>query len=553
MVFSMVRPTRRDGSPNAYFRRRIPADLLEKLKGRKISVRLAGASETDVSEVTAAIGHEIKFSLQTADPRLLRARHAQAQLQIDAFFEAVRTGPKDLSAKQIQALAGEARVHLLALHDENPPQDFELEVWADIITDAERLLQLSEGGEIKLSNLQRVEQALSRLFDVEGFLTSKAVELSVRSRRDFLQALLDALVNVVQVLRGRLMGNYSPDREAERYPVWTQPQGQAQPKAQQVDGAVATLDDLFERWRVATRPAPSTVSTWQGYLRRFATHLGHKNPHTVTRSDALRWKDALLVEGKQQISKTYLGALRALYAYGVENSETTGLKNNPFAGVKAKQKAVAGTGRRPFTDDEVGIILKSALKERLPYLRWVPWLQAQTGARVGEIAQLWGDMIVEQDGVTCIHIRPAPDGGTIKNAGSERIVPLHPVLIEDGFIAFVRERGDGPLFYRGTGRRAAAARDDGASKHPSKGVANRIAGWIRELGVTDPRTAPTHSFRHWTKTALQKTGCPDSLADKIQGHAPRSEGDTYRHAGPQAMLEALRKLDLKSFSEKAEG
>ena len=105
---------------------------------------------------------------------------------------------------------------------------------------------------------------------------------------------------------------------------------------------MTTFDDLFDRWRTGTKPVPSTVSTWQGYVRRFTTQLGHKNPRDVSKTDALRWKDALLAEGKQQISETYLGALRALYAYGVENSETTGVMNNPFAGVKAKQKAVAG-------------------------------------------------------------------------------------------------------------------------------------------------------------------------------------------------------------------
>ncbi len=105
----------------------------------------------------------------------------------------------------------------------NPPQAFELEIWAVIIVNAEQLLELSQRGPIKPHNLHRVEHALC-FFDVEGFLTNKAVELSVRSRRNFLQALLDAMVNVVQVLRGRTIGNYSPDKEAERYPAVALPQ-----------------------------------------------------------------------------------------------------------------------------------------------------------------------------------------------------------------------------------------------------------------------------------------------------------------------------------------
>jgi hypothetical protein len=53
VVFSMVHPTRRNGSAKGYFRRRLPADLLDKIKGRKLTVRIAGASGLEAPEVTA--------------------------------------------------------------------------------------------------------------------------------------------------------------------------------------------------------------------------------------------------------------------------------------------------------------------------------------------------------------------------------------------------------------------------------------------------------------------------------------------------------------------
>src|SRR5687768_13236309 len=75
---------------------------------------------------------------------------------------------------------------------------------------------------------------------------------------------------------------------------------------------------------------------------------------------------------------------------------------------------------------------------------------ALSGARVGEVAQLWGNRVVEIDGIPVMRIAPAADGGTIKNAGSERDVPIHSAIIERGFLDFVETKGGGPLFYRGT-------------------------------------------------------------------------------------------------------
>ena len=76
-------------------------------------------------------------------------------------------------------------------------------------------------------------------------------------------------------------------------------------------------------------------------------------------------------------------------------------------------------------------------------------------------------------------------------------------------------KGSGRLFYRGArkGERKSAGR-----RHASKGVANHLAAWVRENGFEHKRKAPNHAFRHWFKTACQKAGVLDSVADAIQGH-----------------------------------
>ena len=58
--------------------------------------------------------------------------------------------------------------------------------------------------------------------------------------------------------------------------------------------------------------------------------------------------------------------------------------------------------------------------------------------------QLRGLDVIEQDGVKVIAI--TPEAGTVKT-GMGRVVPLHEHLIEQGFLAFVASRRNGPLFY----------------------------------------------------------------------------------------------------------
>ena len=203
---------------------------------------------------------------------------------------------------------------------------------------------------------------------------------------------------------------------------------------------------------------------------------------------------------------------------------------------------------QPYTDEEVARILALADKEMHPARRWLPWLMAFSGARVGEVAQLWGQRIVEIDGIPLMKIAPAEDGGSLKNEGSERDVPIHPAIVKRGFLKFVAQRGGGPLFYRG-GRRSPRSPEGKASgRHASKGVANQLAGWIRSKGFTNQRKAPSHAFRHWFKTTCLNLGIQETIADAIQGHAGRrGEADTYRHVSLAMKMRAIKRIPVPSI------
>jgi integrase len=154
---------------------------------------------------------------------------------------------------------------------------------------------------------------------------------------------------------------------------------------------------------------------------------------------------------------------------------------------------------------------------------------------------------VEIDGIHVMKIAPAEDGGSLKNAHSERDVPLHPALVEQGFLAFVRSRGDGPLFYGTQGAPRSRRRGSGTDthRHASKGVSNRLAGWIRSEGFNDHRKAPSHAFRHWFKTTCARLGIQERVADAIQGHVGnQTAADTYVHIDVAMKADAIGRIPV---------
>jgi integrase len=234
------------------------------------------------------------------------------------------------------------------------------------------------------------------------------------------------------------------------------------------------------------------------------------------------------------INDSYIASIRALLQFGLENKV---LADNVAKGIGVRAPKQAGQRRLAYSNDEVSRLLQVVKRDGDPTRRWLIWLTAATGARVGEIAQLWAENVVQEGVQWVLYIRPAPDGGSLKNEGSERVVPLHPSLIDEGFLDFVASKKAGPLFYR-------RSSGDPQRKHAAKGVANHLAAWIRKQGFEDPRKAPNHALRHWWKSAAVQAEIAEGMADHLQGHAARSEADGYRHYDVEQLAAKIALIPL---------
>lgn len=313
-----------------------------------------------------------------------------------------------------------------------------------------------------------------------------------------------------------------------------------------------SLIGLFEGYVTENQPSPATIKAWRRIVAAFVTFISHDDASKITGDDVVRWKDHLLAgggaSGERLSAKTvrdkYLACLKAVLGWGRSNSK---LLENAAQGLKLRgPKKKVLREERGLTDTEAATILKATLlappsrlsKERAAAQRWVPWLCAYTGARVNEITQLRAEDVVRKDQLWTILI--TPEAGSTKT-GTTRSVPLHPHLIEQGFVTFANAKS-GYLFFD-PGRKR-----QGSDENPqSKKVGEYLARWVRKIGVNDPNVQPNHGWRHRFKTQARRCRMDPEVRDAIQGHVPRTEGEGYGDNPPEVMLREIELLPRYDF------
>lgn len=339
----------------------------------------------------------------------------------------------------------------------------------------------------------------------------------------------------LQRLDGKIVETPPPPLE----PSWRQPQRRDQP---------LPLQDLFDAYSKAVDHSTRTRSEWRRAIEAFCSYLGHSDAQDVTVDDVVRWKDHLLATPTRSgglrnavtVNDKYLMPLRCTLQYGLDDLKR--LPSNVAAGVRARKQKRTKTRESYFTPDEARAILRASLvppQERLssPSVlarRWVPWLCAYSGARVGEVAQLRKEDITEVDGVWVMNL--TPEAGTLKTREA-RLVPLHDHLIEQGFMDVVLGHPGGPLFYNPSGRRAEGV---DVNRHAAK-VGERIRDWVRNVvGITDPEVQPNHAWRHLFKTVAEEAGIQERVSDAITGHSPANVSRRYGGSTVASKAAALK-------------
>jgi integrase len=270
----------------------------------------------------------------------------------------------------------------------------------------------------------------------------------------------------------------------------------------------------------------------------------------------------------------YLKSCKRLFEYALDNYEFGITNHFDSPTIYFKQSKRDNKKRLPFCADELQRIFSSDLFTKgtylHPYQYWIPLLALYTGSRANELAQLRTNDIIIKDDVHCISHNTDTDDKNIKTS-DPRLVPVHPKLVELGFLEFVE------LFnkkkYQWEDDKDNHRLFSGLSFSPKGGYVRKLSRWFNgdynsklkkgtgfkhRVGISPKKgeMKDFHSFRHTFCTALENAKVTDSISYQMSGHSEGNSrlggaGRGYRHgASIKTVYVELCKLDYGDALDK---
>lgn len=262
-------------------------------------------------------------------------------------------------------------------------------------------------------------------------------------------------------------------------------------------------------------------------LVRFA---GEKRQlHTLTRPDLARWFQHLRDQGIATPTLTnkqsYIGGRHGFFAWAQASGHYPP-GDNPASGhvsyTANEKRKRRKFGFKAFTTEEIQTIFAPENFKTLgKHAQWACLLGLYTGARVSEIGQLRVLDVMTLDGIPCLNFTDEGEHQSLKSEPSRRVVPIHPALIELGFLDHVQalvRANESEVFPKG-----------------KRDAVNGRGGWItkafglylKKVGAHWPEAKRGfHSLRKSVIQELQGKGVASEMRAQIVGHELDDEHHT---------------------------
>lgn len=349
--------------------------------------------------------------------------------------------------------------------------------------------------------------------------------------------------------------------------------------SEQVDDEQApTVSQMHERWIEERRPAEQTVREWSAARRRFIElhgdlaitdvrrshgtefrrllrRLPSRPSRTITALSAPRQaEEAERLDLRRLAPETVaknLNWLKAILGLAVEEGM---IPSSPVRGLSERDPVPAREKRKSYSIEQLNLIFASALygKQLLPsegqvalrpagpHCQWLPLLALFTGARLEELAQIELEDLVCEEGVNIMRFSSFDSSGRksgkrYKTSNAYRTVPLHPCLMDLGFLTFCerqRRCGQSDLFPQ-------LVLDRRGKR--SSGFSKQWGPFTRSIGIRDRRLS-FHSFRHNFSDACDAAGVPAVHKRMLMG---QSLGSIY--GGRPALHDLLAAVERLSY------
>jgi hypothetical protein len=510
MAVQMSRPTRHPKSGTYRVRLMIPPHL--------------AATAHQMLGVRTELVENLKTKDMREAVRLGPAALARLHVRLDAITLAHAGGGKVPTDRDMAALAGEAyrcRIEEQGGAAGSPSQ------WAHsqaLLYD--RIDGPDEDGDLHVRSSPNERAEALWMLQVGGWRTDAPYVAQVAEKITL------ARLNFAQTMQRRAADDWSPDPVAHTFPP---------PSAPVVPAAPAVLfDALVAGWakdhghRLAP-PISRAAYDRQRTIARLGAFLGHQDGARVAKADVVRWKVDMQERGLAiATQRNDLSEMSAIWKWAMRQGT---LDTNPFEGVSPPKPKRGQTGlRRAFTNEEATRALIAA-RLNVGFMRWAPWVCCLAGVRLGELTQAVKEDLFEVDGVRVLRIHAETDDEwaprDVKNPDSLRRVPVHPGLIAEGFLAYVDGLPPGSPLFPDAPRDALFAKRSGV-------VGKKVAKWVRgELGITDRRISPSHSWRHWFIDAARGVVMNPEVRSALTGHSARIDESAGYGAGMQSFVRVL--------------
>ncbi len=222
--------------------------------------------------------------------------------------------------------------------------------------------------------------------------------------------------------------------------------------------------------------------------------------------------------------------------------------------VQSKKKAQKWE-RVAYTDEDLEKLFNTKwYKEDLlfnlknhPDKIFAPIVALYQGLRVNELCSLYIKDIVKIKGITCINIEEDEPDKHIKGDSTERIVPMHPKLIELGFLDFIdhqKKQGHKRIFQNLFYTKGKGYGQAFSKKFNNKNFKKEFID--EEFFKTGTKKRKDfHSFRHtFTERLKDVEGVKEGALDYMNGHISKSHSQgTYGKRQVDRLLTMLEKLE----------
>jgi len=518
-----------------WYRRKIPLDLLPAYDGKR----------------------EIRHSLHTRNYDEAERKARKRSVELDDEFVLRRGGPGaaasmfpkltrvDITDSNIESLCERWKRAVLESDDANRMAGFidkDYQGVSEGLDDVEQPLRMA----LAKGQLEQIDPVL------RSFLWMSRIEVDENSpkfpslRYRFLQTLVETVEFQQRRQRGEVL------RTDTVVPMVAVEQRQ---ESGEEDGAMR-MEELFNLWNADVKGRPvGSVLAFKTAFEQFRQFIGDRPVAEVNKKLVIAFRDKLLHEDKRAVTtvETKMDLLAAMFQVLVDSEK---LALNPAARVRVPKPKVEPVTRVPYALKDMMVIFSGPIYTggTIPRAgagdaaKWLPPLGFYSASRLEELCQLLVSDIANDARfgwymyITEVSDEEGSDKG-IKTTSSRRRVPIHPELIEAGFLRYVERR-----------RKAGDVRLFPELKQDSKGnwSGNWSKWWGRYarkvLGIQS-KLKVFHSTRTNFKDACREADLKEEVHDALTGHSGGGVGRDYKGEfyPLRPLVKAIKKVKYYGF------